>query len=153
MFRCSAANGTKAKQQNKPQSQGAMAMSKLYSLPELATPIELHGEEHNTRNVVNYPREQKQKVSAASLPPSITQHSSTHTKEVSEQEKARGPLPIYSIPDKSKKSMKTIVEPTEHEKKKWRSCLNHALWIHSLTSSLLPQYITVFMQFCYDCNG
>ena len=90
---------TKAKQQNKSQSQGPMAMSKLYSLPELATPMELHGEERNSQNVVNYPREQKQKVSAASLPPSITQHSSTQNKDAAEQEKDEEPLPIYSIPD------------------------------------------------------
>ena len=92
-------------------------MSKLYSLPELATPMELHGEERNSQNVVNYPREQKQKVSAASLPPSITQHSSIHNKNGSEQEKDEEPLPIYSIPDKSKKSKTTIVEPMEHEER------------------------------------
>ena len=92
-------------------------MSKLYSLPELATPMELHGEEHNSPNVVNYPREQKQKVSAASLPPSITQHSSIHNNNASEQDKDEEPIPIYSIPDKSKKSKKMILEPMEYEEK------------------------------------
>ena len=92
-------------------------MSKLYSLPELATPMELHGEEYNSQSAVNYPREQKQKVSAVSLPPTITQHSSIHAIDASEQEKAEEPLPIYSVPDKSKKSIKTILEPMEHEEK------------------------------------
>ena len=88
-------------------------MSKLHSLPES---MELPGE-YNLPNVTGYPTAVKQKVSAVSLPPSITQHSSIHTREVSEQEKARGPVPIYSIPDKSKKSMKTILEPMEIEER------------------------------------
>jgi hypothetical protein len=88
-----------------------MATSKLQSLPELT---ELPGEECNSQNVVNYPGQRKQKVSAVSLPPSITQYS---TKDISELEKAEEPIPIYSIPDKSKKSVKTILEPMEHEER------------------------------------
>ena len=110
---------TKAKQQRKPisNSHGAMAMSKLHSLPELATPKELPGEEYNPPNAPGYPTEQRQKVSAVSLPPSITQYSSIHTKEITEQEKAKEAIPIYSIPDKSKKSTKTILEPMEYEER------------------------------------
>ena len=85
-------------------------MSKLRSLPES---MELPGEEYNA---TGYPTAVKQKVSAASLPPSITQHSSTHTKGVYEQ-KAEKPLPIYSVPDKSKKSTKMILGPMEHEER------------------------------------
>ena len=85
-------------------------MSKLRSLPES---MELPGEEYNA---TGYPTAVKQKVSAASLPPSITQHSSTHNKGVYEQE-AEKPLPIYSIPDKSKKSTKMILGPMEHEER------------------------------------
>ena len=111
----------KAKQQTKPINHGAMAMSKLYSLPELATPTEPPGDEHNPPNAKGYPTELKQKVSAVSLPPSVTvtQYSSTHTKEITEQEEnAKEPVfPIYSIPDKSKKSTKTLLEPMEQEER------------------------------------
>ena len=110
---------SKAKFQRKPisNSHGAMAMSKLYSLPELATPKEVCGEEYNPPNAPGYPTEQKQKVSAVSLPPSVTQYSSTCTKEITEQEKTKEPIPIYSIPDKSKKSTKAILEPVEYEER------------------------------------
>ena len=110
---------SKAKLQRKPisNSYGATAMTKLYSLPELATPKELSGEQYNPPNAPGYPTEQKQKVSAVSLPPSIIQYSSTHTKEITEQEKAKEPIPIYSVPDKSKKSTKTILEPMEYEER------------------------------------
>jgi hypothetical protein len=104
---------TKAKQQRKPTSRGhgAMAMSKLHSLPELT---ELPGEEYNSPNVTGYPTEVKQKVSAVSLPPSITQYS---TKDISKAEKAEEPVPIYSIPDKTKKSVKTTLEPMDNEER------------------------------------
>jgi hypothetical protein len=88
-----------------------MATSKLHSLPELT---ELPGEEYNSPNATGYPMEVKQKVSAVSLPQSITQHS---TKNVPEQEKAEEPIHIYSIPDKSKKSVKTTLEPMEDEER------------------------------------
>ena len=93
-----------------------MAMSKLYSLPELATPMEPPGEEYNPKNATGYPTQQKQKVSAVSLPPSITQYSSSAgTKETTKQEKVKEQVPIYSIPDKSKKSTKMKLEPTEQD--------------------------------------
>ena len=108
---------SKAKRQLKPVSRNheAMAMSKLYSLPELATPKEPPGVEYNPLNAQGYSREPTQKVSAASLPPSITQYSGRYT-DSEETEKAKE-LPIYSIPEKSKKTTKMILEPMEQEER------------------------------------
>ena len=94
-----------------------MVMSKLYSLPELATPKEPSGEEYNPTNAQGYSREPKQKVSAVSLPPSITQYSGRHAKENPGQEKVKELVPIYSIPDKSKKTTNMILEPMEQNER------------------------------------
>ena len=86
---------TKAKLQRKPisKSQGIAAMAKLSTLEE----------GYNSPISPGYPIEH--------LPPSIKLNSGTCTQEITAQEKAKEQVPIYSIPDKSKKSTKMKLEP------------------------------------------
>ena len=103
-------------------------MSKLYSLQELATTKDLPGEEYNKLTTsAGYHRElQPKKPSAVSLPPSITQYSSVRKEGTPQQEKPQGDVPIYSVPDKSKKT-KMILEPTEQEEREMELSRSHTL--------------------------